>query len=511
MVVPASLGAGAGRRVAPVLLALAVTIAPAEAQRAPIFLEPGHWSFDAIRRLNAAGVAPAASDPSAAAVTLQSARAVFTHAAAEALRQGRDELSQLAEGYLSLLSALDTTGVLANASLRAGWVRTHGEALGGDGYFVGIDWTGARPLDGTSGPAGAVLAYGWLHSRVAWSIDGGYIGDDWTLPAAAGALAVGPIDVWAGRRRLHYGAGRGGAIVLGSGLSVVPELAHRVFATADGIGVQVREPFYFPWVLRALGPTRVEVVAGRLSRNGLVEAPYVVFGRLVSSPFTRRLTLGVNRGAIFGGEGKRLTLRNLGGLFLGLHNAGFENQVFSVVVRLRPPLGAVPLELYYEGGMDDTAGSFKDVPATIVGFDLGALPGMSAIAAGVEHAQYAAYCCGNTIWYRNVFFRGSWADEGRLFAHPLGGHGRQWLAHLRLDLPQHGLLARAEAFVRKRRRENLYAPEQTGRSFGGSLTLEYSPRAGTALRLDGGFEDGERWRVQRISALVSHTLKPRSR
>lgn len=488
------------------VLAASLACAPVAAQRAPVFFEPGHWTYDAIRRLNTAGVAPPASDPALAPVTLQHARAVFEHAAAEAERQGRGGLATLANGYLALLAPLDTTGVLAAASPRAGWLRTSGEALGGDGYFVGSDWQGAQPLGSSSGPAAAVHAYGWLHSRLGWSVDGGYLGDELRIPAGALTAAIGPIDLWAGRRRLHYGAGRGGAIVVGSSTSVVPELADRTFATIDGIGVHVREPFHLPSFLRFLGPDRIEIVVGRLPRNGNVEHPYVVFGRLIGSPFTRRLTFGVNRGAIFGGEGNPVTLRRLGGLLLGLHNARFENQVVAVVLRYRPPVGRLPLELYYEGGMDDASGSFWDVPATVVGFDAGAIPGLEAVAVGLEHTRYARLCCGNTIWYRNVFFRGSWSDEGRLFAHPLGGHGREWLAHVRVDLPRHGLLLRGEAFARNRGAENLYAPERAGRSYGSSVSLEYGTRVGTAVRIDAAFEDADDWALQRLSATVSHTF-----
>jgi hypothetical protein len=489
-----------------VVLVFGLTVAPVAAQQAPVFLEPGHWTYEAIRRLGVAGVAPLASDPALAPVTLQHARAAFEYAAAEAERRGRSDLARLASGYLDVLEPGDTAGVLASAALRGGWLSTSGEALGGDGYIAGFDWQGAQPLGGASGPAVAVRAHGWLRARLAWSFDGGYLGDEWRIPAAAVTGALGPIDVWAGRRRLHYGAGGGGAVVLGSGTGIEPDLADRMFATVDGLGVHVRRPFHFPSFLRFLGPTRIEVVAGRLPRNGNVERPYVVFGRLIGSPFTRRLTLGLNRGAIFGGTNNPVTPRRLAGLLLGLHQAGFENQVVSAVLRFRPPAGALPLEFYYEGGMDDTAGSFWDVPATVVGVDVGALPGLSAVAAGFEHTRYARLCCGNTIWYRSVFFRGSWADEGRLFAHPLGGHGREWLAHLRVDLPQRGLLLRAEVMARRRGAENLYAPEREGRSYGGSVSVWYAPRPATVLRFDAGFEDAQRWTLHRLGATVSHTI-----
>jgi hypothetical protein len=219
----------------------------------------------------------------------------------------------------------------------------------------------------------------------------------------------------------------------------------------------------------------------------------------------------VNRGAIFGGKGNPITLRTIGGLLIGLHRDGFENQVASVLLRVRPPLGRFPLELYYEGGMDDTAGSFRDVPAAIAGFDVGALPGLSALGVGLEHARYAPYCCGNTIWYRNLFLRGSWANEGRLFAHPLGGHGREWLGHVRVDLPGSALLMRAEVFARRRGAENLYAPERQGRSRGASITLEYAPRSGTDVRVDAAIEDARQWTLQRFSAMISHALGARPR
>lgn len=486
------------------LLAAASSVAG----QAPILLEPGHWTWDAVRRLSAAGLAPPASDPAAAPLTLAHARRVFTYAAAAAEQAGRPDLQRLAEGYAALLPPEDTA-MLATAALRAGWLRDAGAARGGDGYTPGEDWEGARLVDDAGGAAALVDAHGWLHPRVGWRFDGGWIGDRWAVPAATVTAAIGAFDAWGGRRRLHYGAGRGGGTVLGSGTGEVADLAHRTLAAFDGLGVHVRDPFHFPWILRALGPSRIEIAAGRLAENGVVEAPYVVFGRLVITPFTPRLTLGVNRGAIFGGRGNPITLRRLAGLLFGEHGGDlgeFENQVISGVIRFRPPLGPIPLELYYERGADDTAGAIRDVPATVTGVDLAAVPGLPALALGVEHTYFAPSCCGNPPWYRNVFFRGSWGDRGRLFAHPLGGHGTEWLAHARLDLPRSGLLVRGEAFVRDRGEENLFAPEREGRSRGVRLAVDLRGAHRLQFRVDGAFEDGSNWSEQRISATVSHLL-----
>jgi protein-tyrosine phosphatase len=489
------------------LCALVVTLLPAHAQQAPVFLEPGHWTWDAARRLSAAGLTRPAADPADAPMTVRHARAVFTYAADLAERGGRRDLAALARGYRLLLDAeADSAGVLAAASVSGGWTGSRGEALGGEGYFPGQDFTGAQPLASTNGPAATLSAHGHLLPWLSWSVHGGRLAEQWVVPAATLGFAFGPIDAWAGRRRLHYGAGRGGAIVLGSGMNDLPSFAHRTLDTFEGIGIHVREPFAFPWILRALGPARIEIVAGRISRNGLIDSPWVVFGRLTGSPFGDRFMLGVNRGAIFGGEGNAVTLERLFGLIAGLHNAGFENQVISAVMRYRPPLGALPLEVFLEFGADDTAGGVTDVPTYIAGVDVAALPGLPAVSIGFEHARYSGSCCGNPPWYRNVFFRGSWSDEGRLFAHPLGGHGYEWAAHSRIDLPQHGVLLRAEAFTRMRGHENLFAPERRGSSAGGVLSLELR-RKRSAVRIEGGIERADTWDQHRFSAMLSHTLR----
>jgi hypothetical protein len=474
---------------------------------APLFLEPDHWVTNAIRRLVVLGIAPATADPMAAPITLQHAHDVLQralHLAADAA------VSTMVRGWLELLqNEGPTAGALTLARVSAGMMTLDAQARGGDGYFPEEDWEGAWPLEGASGPAITFAARGFVTPRVSWSFDGGRLAHGWSMPAGALAVAAGPVDLWAGRRRLHYGVGRGGATVIGAGLDANPHLTQRTLYSLTGGGLHTREPFTYPSVIGFLGKGRIEIAGGQLPRNGRVESPFVVFGRVTSTPFTPRLTLGVNRGAIFGGRGNPITAGRLGGLLIGLHGGEggeFENQVLSAVIRFRPPVGPVPLEAYLEWGMDDTAGAVRDTPAIIAGADLGAVPGIPSVSLGFEATHFPRSCCGNPIWYRSIFFRGSWADEGRLFAHPLGGHGSELLGHARLDLPQHGLMMRAQAFTRERGEENLFAPGRGGHSRGGAVAVEYSVSGRTGLQLHAGLENARSWSSHHAWLFVTHVL-----
>lgn len=517
---------------APLTLLLAVLLAalgpaPARAQApppatappatAPVFLEPGHWGWDVARRLVGLGLAPASADPAAAPVTVPHLRRLLLDGLAllEAGGGGREPgLHGRLAAWLELLEAeTSAPAALARLRLETGYSVLRGEALAGDGYFADgpdPDWEGAATLPGVSSPVGLVAASGYLGRQVSWDVHAGRVGGDWAVPSATLAAALGPLDLWAGRRRLHYGAGRGGGTVAGSGWSAAPELTRRSLHSLDGAGLQVRHPFRLPGALGHLGEIRLEAAGGRLPANGVVEEPFVAFGRVSLTPHPR-FTLGVDRGAIFGGKGNPVTARRLVGLLAGVHGGEggeFENQVVSLLARVRPPLGAVPLQLFLEWGMDDTAGAIRDAPAIVAGADLAAVPGVQALALGAEFTRFPRSCCGNPIWYRNVFFRGSWADRGRPFAHPLGGHGREILAHGRLDLPAAGVSVRADGFMRTRGEENLFVPGREGRSRGGTLRIDFRLPAGVGVWLDGALEQGAGWSSRRAALVVHRSLRP---
>jgi hypothetical protein len=376
------------------------------------------------------------------------------------------------------------------ASVAAGYERESGRVLAGIGYNNANDWTGPLPAPDASGPAarftlGASLSrYLAATATPVWS-SGGLSLDEGHVTAASGRGGI-----WFGRRTLGFGPGAGGSIVLTPGVSF------------DGGGLFLAGAL-LPGPLRVLGPVHVDLFLSRAENGDRIRNPWFTGMRAALAPHPR-LALGINRGILFGGEGNSsATLRNLAYMLVGKHSGEmgeFDDQVVSLDVRYRPPLGRLPLVVYLEWGADDSAGGWKDVPGRVLGVELAALPGLPSASLWLERTSFAAACCGNTIWYRNWAFRGGWSADGEPLAHPLGGHGTEWLLGGRSDLLDARLRLEGRAFARWRGEENLFAPDRVGDSYGGALRLEgrLSPRVDFLFR--GAVERGEPgWRESEMA------------
>jgi hypothetical protein len=394
----------------------------------------------------------------------------------------------------------------AAATAYAGLAVVRGEAVAGSGYFVGEDFTGARRLpDRTVPVAGLDVAFRplpWLSLSAA----GGYSTAGLQLADAQAVAVWRRFRLWAGRRTVAFGPSSGGGIVFGNGFNATASGSERQFWFMDGAGVAV-DGFDLPWFLRSLGPASIQAFAGPMSRNGRVEAPWVIGGRLSGKPFGL-FHLAVTRGAILGGEGIPVTVGRLAGVFIGLHEGvggEFENQVLSVDARI-DRLGPLPFGAYAEWGMDDSSGAYHNVPGVIAGISAPMLPGLHNVSLDLERTTYAHSCCGNTVWYRNIFYRGAWAEDGRLLAHPLGGHGQEWRARARLDMPGRDVQFRLDGFYRRRGAENLYSPERSGPSQGLSGYVEHGVGGAWRVSASGSIEQGDDWREVHASVITHLTV-----
>ena len=475
-------------------LLLLVTALPAQKPSASALLPRDHWSITALRRLDATAPGYTGSDFSGNTFS-QTEVALRLRAAAKRLA-ANPRWSALSQGFLERFleeypgerSDSARTVHLLGATAAAGLVSATGRAAPGAGWFRGEDWTGAQPMSdlqtGRGTGALSVVAGKQVAAQLA-----GYI-DDVRQRADESQLLldVKALEFWAGRRTVHYGPASFG-IVLG-GLTYFNALAF-----------ELREPVRLPWLLRHLGPLRFETMVAPLERNGRVDDPWFWAARGSIQPH-RRLTLGINRAAIFGGTGNEVrfvdVLEMIAGGYGG-ENGEFENQVVSADLRFVIP-SRLPLEFYAEWGSDDGAGMWHRAPALTLGSWLYALPGTTAAFVRLEWTTFFPKPdAGNTYWYRNVFFRGSWSNDGAPLGHPLGGHGQQLSLLLGADLLDARLRLRARGYARDRAAENVYSPERAGNSLG--LGVDAVWRVGRLqAELRGDREDGKGWQRRRLSA-----------
>lgn len=480
--------------------AQADTVASPAPEFAAPFLPDDHWSLGAVRRLYGLGLTPPGFDPGRRTLSRREAGALLLRAAElaeagapRAARIARAYALRFAEEFPATAAALEgrATGAawLGRADVLAGVELRRGAVRAGSGYANGSGWTGPEPAGdvagGVLGASGAVALHPYVAAVLAPVLRSGRL----DLADAHIVAVVRGVGAWVGRRPVGFGPGVGGALVLDAAVPF------------DGGGLFLARPLTLPG---PLGPLRLETFVSRMERNGPVLRPWVWAARagLVPHP---RLALGVNRGAVFGGSGNgEFSLRDLAYVIVGKHGgerSEAENQVVALDAMFRPPLGRLPLVLYVEWGFEDSAGAWKDVPAVVAGIELSAVPGLEALALGVERTAFAGSCCGNPIWYRHWAFLQGWTDGGVPLGHPLGGHGSEWLLHARADLLDARLLLAGRAFTRHRGAENLFAPDRQGPSRGADLWARYRVRRAWDAIARAFFETGERdWHEARVLA-----------
>ncbi len=467
------------------------------------FLSGEHWSVHAVRRLHAVGLVPQTLEPSAARTPrLVEVAGAFTFA----MRNAEDEAVRVLAGrWLELLQRemgrttfTDRTagaeyagGTFVNATGSAGGALLEGHAGTGIGYSdeVQIPWSGTVLLEDEQYPLLGFAAHGALGSRVGFHVDVEARGlDEPDVRSAHALLDAGFVGFWAGRRQVAFGPGWSGTIALGD--------AH----SFTGAGMYFAEGARLPWVLRYLGPIRFEAFVSRVENgDGVgVTDPFLGAARL-SSNLHPRFSLGATRAVMFGGENAQpFTWPRFRQMLLGDPSAAdgagaWSNEVFSVDMRWRPPLGALPLLLYAEHGFDDASGAYWRAPAVIAGLDVGMIPGLPQLGLGVEYVYFSAASDKNPIWYRNYSLTGGWTDDRRPLGHPIGGHGSGWYTHASLDLLDARMRLYGAAFRYERGDENLFAPERAGAALGGSLRAAWRTAQAIEMTTGATLEDGAGW------------------
>ena len=458
------------------------------------FISPGHWSYRVLHRLDNAGLFPPGADLARQSIPQEEVAALLALADSTAgtsyLAEFRKEFKAAGRGFVQREVAIGARALK-------------------DAYAPGVGydtlaWTGARALDDDTDFLYGVSIGLTYAPHFALGLN------TFTTPAAADGdiesqiiATAGYAGAWLGFRRLGYGTGNGGGLVLNNYLNQSGSFPQ--------FGVFLPRPLHLP----LLGPVRFEMHAGEIDNvlnfNGAERAiePWFWTARGSFEPFGI-VRIGINRAMMFGGEGNtpvtfERVLKNIVGIYTDNDESNFANQIISIDFRARVP--GVPVTAYLDWGSDDAAGGWWDVPAILAGFEFTHVDSTYDIAVGAEHVQFSRSCCGNSIWYRNAWFRGSWADGEQPLGHPLGGHGREWRLFGNGSLKSGTASGHLALFGRRRRAENILVPAWEGRSIGVGGGADIRITSNIRLLLDGEFESGANdWTTARLSAALRSRL-----
>lgn len=453
-----------------------------------------HWAVRAAARAEALGLAPSYFPAQRAvprdAVARALAQAVQRASGTPFQRQTETWRARFVEefpeyGDAAPVSSLRRLGAFAGVGGRAFSSRLAPAGGADPPAVIGSDeWAGVEAL--------AAFALGTHLAASARSELGSGQGQvpEWDLIGRAGRFALS-----AGRGRVEYGWGRGGGFVFG-----LREPLTRV-------EVQTVRPVRVP----VAGDAAFHLFFSRVDEDRHPGDPWLWGARVAARPH-ERLTLGITRGAMFGGAVSEVTPRRLLGSLVGVLRQEFDNQILSFDLRWRLPTEMTfPATAYVEWSADDGAGALDEQPAVLAGVYFPALPFAPDVAAGVEYARIAD-CCIHGSWYWHNAFTGNWARDDRPMGHPLAGGGKE--ARLYADVDAHGARLRVggDAFLRGRATRssnentpgNLLVPGRAGSSLGGSLRATWRTVSHTELQLGAAGEHGGGWSEWSVQAALRY-------
>jgi hypothetical protein len=455
-------------------------------------LEPGHWAVDALRRAEALGLVRDHL-PAQRAVPLEVVERALREAV-DAASERRPQLAPLAaEWHRRLVEEFPGVGGgygrqpaagLLGVRAGAGVETRRGAAGPGLGEFE-PHRSGALPLDDRTTLVGGAELVAVLGEHIGARVAPAVGADGVRLEAVELTAGLGGWTASVGRIPIGYAHGVGGGVTL-TGHSAL-----------DAFGIQTRTPFRLPWVLGHLGPISFTTHFARLTEERHPGDPYFWSASGQFRPH-RRVTLGIHRAAMFGGDHpveQPVTFGKVVDMLIGrVAGIGFEDQIVSVSGRYRLPTDPwIPLTSYFEWGAEDAAGAWWAVPARVIGLETPALPWLPQVRTGVEYTHFERSCCSNPEWYRHWSFFGSWATGDQTLGHPLGGHGKEAMAHASAHLLDARLRIAGRGMVRSRNDQNLFVPGREGRSLGWVVDTDWRPTGNLELSLQTRRETGEDW------------------
>ena len=251
-------------------------------------------------------------------------------------------------------------------------------------------------------------------------------------------LTVSNWQITFGRQTLWWGPGEGGPMMFSD--NAAPLNMFRINRVS---------PMTLPWVLRWLGPMRLEGFLGQKQGNEFVYSPEgfvgqfgqalanqpIVHGQRISFKPTRNFEFGVSRTTTYGGPGYPLTLRTLGRTLFSTGNeiGGTPNKPgdrrSGVDFSYRLPGLRNWLTFYGDGFADDQFSpiGYFDRSAWHAGLYLSQVPKIPKLDLRVE-GVFTDVPAGGALSHGFFYFNGTWrngyTNDGSLMGSWIGREGQ---------------------------------------------------------------------------------------
>jgi len=277
------------------------------------------------------------------------------------------------------------------------------------------------------------------------------------------ALALGPLELSAGRQSLWWGQGRHGSLVLTNNARPL-----------DMIRITNPTPVDLPWLFNYLGPFRFDVFWSQLEENRIVPEPYFAGLRLNFKPHPC-VEIGASRTVLFGGDGRPdVDWEDFFTILGGKNLEGEEdnsNSVAALDARLRLPF-LWNAEIYGELGGEDEAGGFISNKAWLAGLYLPMVESTQRLSLRLEYAALDHVDSNSPIWYRHGIYQSGYTYHEQIMGHHVGGGGSDLFTEITAILS--GDLTLGLSFDYERRGVDQATEEE---HYQPGIALEWKPHA----------------------------------
>ncbi len=245
-----------------------------------------------------------------------------------------------------------------------------------------------------------------------------------------GLISLFGLDLMAGKDSQWWGPGYHGSLLLSNN----PEPLKIIKLTNP-------EPVILPWIFKYLGPFRVVAFVTRLEDDRKDVSEPILWGLNLNFKPIPQLELGLQRTAIFGGDGRSESLK---AWWISLTGSG-ENvdspdpdegdQRAGFYVKLTLPFRWQPIQVYLDAAGEDQRNSFPSKWAYITGVYLPGIAGLERVDLRGEFA--IDHVSGDpNVWYNHGIYWQGYTYKRRIIGHHMGTDSRDIFVEASYLIPE---------------------------------------------------------------------------